>query len=69
LWLPALHPQVNKVQGEASDIWQKMANAEQGSAVHRLYKYVLSIVCCQGGMTVCATVASLLDARQAPELE
>jgi len=30
--------QVNKVQGEASDIWQKMANAEQGSAVHKLYK-------------------------------
>jgi hypothetical protein len=35
--------QVNKVQGEASDIWQKMANAEQGSAVNRLYKCVGSI--------------------------
>jgi hypothetical protein len=30
--------QVSKVQGEATDMWQKMANAEQGSAVHKLYK-------------------------------
>jgi hypothetical protein len=30
--------QVNKVQGEASDMWQKMANADKGSAVHKLYR-------------------------------
>jgi hypothetical protein len=36
LWLSL--SQVSRVQGEASGVWGKLAAAEQGSTMNRLYK-------------------------------
>eukprot|EP00879_Flechtneria_rotunda_P028023 GHRR01030097.1.p1 GENE.GHRR01030097.1~~GHRR01030097.1.p1 ORF type:complete len:205 (+),score=88.64 GHRR01030097.1:46-615(+) len=37
-WRKAVAGHLGRVQGEAADMWQKMAEAEQGTMVNRVYK-------------------------------
>lgn len=38
-WKGAVEQHVDKVKGEASDVWQKMADSERDTIVHKVYRY------------------------------